>query len=62
MLPIIGRLGIVAGLAVVAGFALGFVCPVELVDGLRSHASVNREVGLDCLVHADQKLVSLGFR
>ena len=35
MFFVIRRTGIVAGLAVVAGFALGFVSPVELVDGLR---------------------------
>jgi hypothetical protein len=35
VLAMVRRLGIVAGLAVVPGFAFGFVSPVELVDSLR---------------------------
>jgi hypothetical protein len=35
MLAMVRRLGIVAGLAVVAGFAFGFVSPVEPVNSLR---------------------------
>ena len=59
MFAMVRRSRVVPRLAVITPFPLGFVGLVELVDGLRCHASVNREVGLDRLVHADQKLVSL---
>jgi len=59
MLAIVWGFGIVARLAIVTGFALGFISPVEPVYSPGCHAGMNREARLDRLVHADPKLVPL---
>ena len=60
MLAIVWGFGIVARLAIVTGFALGFISPVEPVYSPGCHAGMNREARLDRLVHADPSQWMLG--
>ena len=59
MLLVVGRLGVVSRIAVVAWLASALVGLIKSIYGDLRYARLFAQVSLDCFVHADQELVAL---